>query len=107
MIDEPTASLDPKTARQIMRLICEVCRERNLPAIISLHDVLLAKMFVDRIVGLRAGEIVFDGTPAELNTSQLSEIYGEEDWTQIHDDAAEEQATEDPHARQERMAGLT
>ena len=107
LIDEPTASLDPKTARQIMRLICEVCRERNLPAIISLHDVLLAKMFVDRVIGLRAGEIVFDGTPAELNTARLSEIYGEEDWTQIHDDEAEEHATEDTHAHQERMAGLT
>ncbi|MBQ0817497.1 MAG: phosphonate ABC transporter ATP-binding protein, partial [Methyloceanibacter sp.] len=44
LVDEPTASLDPKTARQIMRLICEVCREQTLPAIISLHDVLLAKM---------------------------------------------------------------
>lgn len=107
LIDEPTASLDPKTARQIMRLICEVCRERNLPAIISLHDVLLAKMFVDRVIGLRAGEIVFDGTRTELNTARLSEIYGEEDWTQIHDDEAEENATEDTHARQERMAGLT
>jgi phosphonate transport system ATP-binding protein len=74
LIDEPTASLDPKTARQIMRLICEVCRERNLPAIISLHDVMLAKMFVDRIIGLRAGEIVFDGAPSKLNTATLTEI---------------------------------
>ncbi len=107
LIDEPTASLDPKTARQIMRLICEVCRERELPAIISLHDVVLAKMFVDRIVGLGAGEIVFDGPPAALNTARLSEIYGEEDWTEIHDDDAEPSELDDAHARQERMAGLT
>lgn len=107
LIDEPTASLDPKTARQIMRLICEVCRERELPAIISLHDVVLAKMFVDRMIGLRAGEIVFDGPPAALNTAQLSEIYGEEDWTQIHDDEDDPSAMDDTHARQERMAGLT
>ncbi|MGH6734694.1 MAG: phosphonate ABC transporter ATP-binding protein [Methyloceanibacter sp.] len=110
LIDEPTASLDPKTARQIMRLICEVCRERSLPAIISMHDVLLAKMFVDRIIGLRAGEIVFDGAPAMLNTATLTEIYGEEDWTQIHqgDDDGDERAM--AHALEpppeERMAGL-
>jgi len=109
LVDEPTASLDPKTARQIMRLICEICRERTLPAIISLHDVLLAKMFVDRIIGLRAGEIVFDGPPSELNTAMLTEIYGEEDWTQIHGDEADvaEEAPEEAHAPEERMAGLT
>lgn len=110
LVDEPTASLDPKTARQIMRLICEICRERNLPAIVSLHDVVLAKMFVDRIIGLRAGVIVFDGAPSELNTAMLTEIYGEEDWTQIHDgtdDEPTQDAALDTHAREERMAGLT
>jgi phosphonate transport system ATP-binding protein len=106
LVDEPTASLDPKTARQIMRLICEICRERTLPAIISLHDVLLAKMFVDRIIGLRAGQIVFDGAPAALNTAMLTEIYGEEDWTQIHDDSDDGDPALDAHAREERMAGL-
>jgi phosphonate transport system ATP-binding protein len=108
LVDEPTASLDPKTARQIMRLICEVCRERSLPAIISMHDVPLARMFADRIIGLRAGEIVFDGSPAELDKSILTEIYGEEDWTQIHDDeeVPAQGNAEDRHAREERMAGL-
>lgn len=110
LVDEPTASLDPKTARQIMRLICEVCREQTLPAIISLHDVLLAKMFVDRIIGLRAGEIVFDGVPSKLNTTILTEIYGEEDWTEI-DDNGHEQAADKADASElsteERMAGLT
>ncbi len=109
LVDEPTASLDPKTARQIMRLICEVCRERSLPAIISMHDVPLARMFADRIIGLRAGEIVFDGSPAKLDKSILTEIYGEEDWTQIHDDeeVPAQGNAEDRHAREERMAGLS
>ena len=106
LVDEPTASLDPKTARQIMRLICEVCRERALPAIISLHDVPLAKMFADRIIGLRAGEIVFDGAPAALNDAKLTDIYGEEDWTQIHDEAHQEHGLSEDHERVERMAGL-
>jgi phosphonate transport system ATP-binding protein len=109
LVDEPTASLDPKTARQIMRLICEVCRERGLPAIISMHDVPLAKMFADRVIGLSAGEIVFDGPPERLDRAVLTEIYGEEDWTQIHTD--EETGTpeipEDRRASEERMAGLT
>jgi phosphonate transport system ATP-binding protein len=109
LVDEPTASLDPKTSRQIMRLICEVCRERHLPAIISMHDVPLARMFADRVIGLRAGEIVFDGAPAKLDKTVLTEIYGEEDWTQIHndEDVEAQDKAEYRHAREERMAGLS
>ena len=80
LVDEPTASLDPKTSRQIMRLICELCEERNLSAIINIHDVALAKLFVQRIVGLQAGQIVFDGSPESLDSDVLTQIYGEEDW---------------------------
>lgn len=80
LVDEPTASLDPKTSRQIMRLITELCRERGLAAIINIHDVALAQMFVPRVVGLRFGEIVFDGLPTALTPEKLTEIYGEEDW---------------------------
>lgn len=80
LVDEPTASLDPKTSRQIMRLICELCLERKLSAIINIHDVLLAQMFAERIVGLRLGEIVYDGPPSGLTPDVLTEIYGEEDW---------------------------
>ncbi len=81
LVDEPTASLDPKTSRQIMRLIVELCGERELAAIVNLHDVGLARTFAARVVGLRAGEIVFDGPPQELTPEALTRIYGEEDWT--------------------------
>ncbi len=81
LIDEPTAALDPRTARQIMRLISEICQEQQLPAIINIHDVQLAKQFVQRIVGLQAGEVVFDGKPLELNEQVLTTIYGAEDWS--------------------------
>jgi len=80
LVDEPTASLDPKTSRQIMRLICELCLERQLAAIINIHDVLLAQMFTRRIVGLQSGAIIYDGTPEELTPEVLTRIYGEEDW---------------------------
>ncbi len=82
LVDEPTASLDPKTSRQIMRLICELCEERGLSAVINIHDVLLAQMFAQRIVGLRLGEVVYDGAPDGLTADVLTEIYGEEDWSQ-------------------------
>ncbi len=80
LVDEPTASLDPKTSRQIMRLIVELCRERNLAAIINIHDVALAQMFVERVIGLELGAIVFDGPPEALTADVLTQIYGEEDW---------------------------
>nr|WP_289851828.1 phosphonate ABC transporter ATP-binding protein [Marinobacter salexigens] len=83
LADEPTASLDPKTSRQIMRLIQSVCREMNLPAIINIHDVVLAQNFTDRIIGLQAGKVVFDGLPSALSHEALTRIYGAEDWGQM------------------------
>ncbi|MDE0811229.1 MAG: phosphonate ABC transporter ATP-binding protein [Alphaproteobacteria bacterium] len=80
LVDEPTASLDPKTSRQIMRLINELCAERGLAAIINIHDVLLAQMFSQRIVGLELGSIVYDGPPDQLTSDVLTRIYGEENW---------------------------
>lgn len=95
LIDEPTASLDPKTSRQIMRLIVEICREDGLPAIINIHDVVLAQQFADRIIGLQAGRVVFDGTPAQLTEDALTRIYGAEDWTAMRKGAAEDAEAED------------
>lgn len=80
LVDEPTASLDPKTSRQVMRLIVELVQERNLQCIINIHDVVLAKQFAQRIVGLQDGKIVFEGQSAELDINVLNTIYGEEDW---------------------------
>ena len=95
LVDEPTASLDPKTSRQIMRLICELCEERGLSAIINIHDVALAKLFVQRIVGLQAGEVVFDGPPESLDSSVLTQIYGEEDWEATSKDKSSSEDVDD------------
>ena len=81
LVDEPTASLDPKTSRQIMRLIQELCSERGLTAIINIHDVFLAQMFSQRVVGLELGTVVYDGKPEGLTPEVLTRIYGEEDWS--------------------------
>ena len=99
LVDEPTASLDPKTSRQIMRLIVEVCAERKLAAIVNIHDVALAQMFVERIIGLKAGQVVFDGPPDALDAAALTTIYGEEDWSRtIREDAEEEHSVDQPVA---------
>jgi phosphonate transport system ATP-binding protein len=92
LVDEPTASLDPKTSRQIMRLIRELCAERGLAAIINIHDVALAQMFSERVVGLKQGEIVYDGSPEGLTPDVLTEIYGEEDWEKTIEKVEDEDA---------------
>ncbi|MDH3476327.1 MAG: phosphonate ABC transporter ATP-binding protein [Rhodospirillales bacterium] len=119
LVDEPTASLDPKTSRQIMRLICELCEERQLAAIINIHDVALAQMFVQRVVGLQLGSIVYDGPPEGLTPEALTEIYGEEDWEATirkvdEDEAPAEEAEAEvngepaaPLPDPERLAGMT
>ena len=94
LVDEPTASLDPKTSRQIMRLINELCSERGLTAIINIHDVILAQMFAQRIVGLANGEVVYDGKPEGLTPEVLTQIYGEEDWTATIEKVDEEDEEE-------------
>jgi len=81
LVDEPTASLDPKTSRQIMRLLVELAHENNTPALVNIHDVALAQTFSDRIIGLADGRIVFDGTAADVTSDVLTQIYGEEDWS--------------------------
>ncbi len=100
LVDEPTASLDPKTSRQIMRLLTEICAERGLPAIVNIHDVPLAQQFMQRIVGLRAGAVVFDGSPAALTQGALTQIYGEEDWNAMRNgDLEQADAEEDAKNR--------
>jgi phosphonate transport system ATP-binding protein len=118
LVDEPTASLDPKTSRQIMRLIKELCFERKLSAIINIHDVMMAQLFAERVVGLQLGEIVYDGQPTGLTAEVLTKIYGEEDWSATirkvevdmdeaakHPDNVISLESRPPH--RDRMAGLT
>lgn len=95
LVDEPTASLDPKTSRQVMRLIIELVQERKLACIINIHDVILAKQFAQRIIGLQSGVVVYEGRSEDLNTSILTQIYGEEDWNVKKKDSNSEESDED------------
>jgi phosphonate transport system ATP-binding protein len=80
LADEPTSSLDPKTSVEIMELIARRAGERDIPVIVNIHNVDLARRFADRIVGMSMGEVVFDGPPRALEDSHLLTIYGGEGW---------------------------
>jgi phosphonate transport system ATP-binding protein len=75
LADEPVASLDPATAEQVLELLVRICREDGLTAVLSLHQVDLARTYGERILGLSRGEVVFDGPPAALAEAPLRRIY--------------------------------
>lgn len=76
LADEPVASLDPATAVRVLELMHGICREQGIAAAVSLHQVDLATRFADRIVGISAGRVVFEGTSAEIDAAALHAIYG-------------------------------
>ena len=75
LADEPVASLDPATSEKILRLLHRICREDDLTAVVSLHQVDLAKMFADRIIGLADGKVVFDGIAQQITDHVCRQIY--------------------------------
>ena len=80
LADEPTSSLDPKTSVEIMDILSALAGERDIPVIVNIHNVELAKRFAQRIVGMTGGKIVYDGPPDGLTDEDLRMIYGGEDW---------------------------
>ncbi len=80
LADEPTSSLDPKTAVEIMELLHGVSARERVPVIVNIHNVELARRFAARIVGLSQGRVVFDGPPQALDDALLDTIYGGEGW---------------------------
>jgi phosphonate transport system ATP-binding protein len=75
LVDEPTSSLDPETSRAVMDLLAEIAAEDEIPVLINIHEVELAQDYADRIVGLRDGETVFEGSPADLDDDARDRIY--------------------------------
>ena len=76
LVDEPTSSLDPRTSESVLRLIVELAAEDGIPALVNIHDVPLARAFARRVIGLREGEIVYDGAVGGLTAAALATIYG-------------------------------
>lgn len=78
LCDEPIASLDPSSAMTIMDKLYEMTQKHHITCIANLHQVDVAKKYSTRIIGLREGDVVFDGTPEELTTDAITEIYGKD-----------------------------
>jgi phosphonate transport system ATP-binding protein len=76
LADEPVASLDPPTSHVVMRDLQRINRDLGITTIVNLHFLDLAKVYGDRIIGLRAGELVYDGTGAQADENVFRDIYG-------------------------------
>ncbi len=76
LADEPVASLDPPTSHVVMRDLQRINRELGITTIINLHFLDLAKVYGERIIGLRGGELVYDGNAANANENVFRDIYG-------------------------------
>ena len=75
LCDEPIASLDPKSSRMVMETLQRLTRQRKITCIVNLHQVDFALEYSDRIIGLRAGQKVFEGTPDEATPQTIRSIY--------------------------------
>ncbi|HZQ97772.1 MAG TPA: phosphonate ABC transporter ATP-binding protein [Chloroflexota bacterium] len=78
LADEPVASLDPATSHSVMRYLEEINREDGITVIANLHFLSLARRYATRVVALKAGRIVFDGPPTEIDETRFRAIYGED-----------------------------
>ncbi len=75
LADEPVASVDPARAQQVMDLLLDLADSRDIPLVISMHDLELARRNMSRLIGLRNGRVLFDSTPGEVSESTIKELY--------------------------------
>ena len=78
LADEPVAALDPITAKQVMDDFKKINKELNMSVLINIHHVDLALKYADRVIGIKAGEIVYDGAAKDVTNEVLKQIYGRE-----------------------------
>ena len=78
LADEPVASLDPATSHSVMKYLEEINRQDGITVLCNLHFLSLARRYATRVVALKAGRIVFDGPPGEIDHVRFRQIYGEE-----------------------------
>ena len=78
LADEPVAALDPITAKQVMYDFKKINKELNMSVLINIHHVDLALKYADRVIGIKAGEIVYDGPATKVDSEVLKQIYGRE-----------------------------
>jgi phosphonate transport system ATP-binding protein len=78
LADEPVASLDPATSHTVLKYLEQLNKQDGLTVMCSLHFLSLARTYASRIIALKAGELVFDGLPTEIDDARFKSIYGEE-----------------------------
>jgi len=78
LADEPVASLDPATSHSVMKYLEQLNKEDGITVLCSLHFLSLARRYGTRIIALKAGQIVYDGLPRDIDEKRFKEIYGEE-----------------------------
>ncbi|ERJ11310.1 phosphonate ABC transporter ATP-binding protein [Haloplasma contractile] len=76
LADEPVASLDPPTSHQVMKDLKKINREDHITTIVNLHFIDMAMEYADRIIGMRDGKVVFDGSAKNVTEATFEEIYG-------------------------------
>ncbi|MFH1173773.1 MAG: phosphonate ABC transporter ATP-binding protein [archaeon] len=81
LADEPVSNLDPKLMKEIMDLLKNICEEKGITLVTSLHFLDFAKRYASRIIAMKEGKIVFDGKPGDLTEKDIVDIYGKtKDW---------------------------
>ena len=75
LADEPVASLDPKTSRTVLTYLKKSCKESNIAVLCNLHQIDYALEFAERVVGLSAGRVVYDGPPSGVSGDVIRSIY--------------------------------
>lgn len=93
LADEPVASLDPVTANQVMEDFRRINQEMNMTVIINIHHVELALAFANRIIGIRDGEVIYDGPSEEVNDQILQRIYNDKEAKEDQSNYAREMVT--------------
>ena len=78
LADEPVASLDPATSHSVMKYLEEINRQDGITVLCNLHFLSLARRYATRVIALKAGQIVYDGSPRDIDQDRFREIYGEE-----------------------------
>jgi phosphonate transport system ATP-binding protein len=78
LADEPVASLDPATSNSIMQYFEKINKERGTTVICNLHFLSLVRRYASRVIALKAGEIIYEGLPGEIDETWFKTIYGEE-----------------------------
>jgi phosphonate transport system ATP-binding protein len=76
LADEPIASLDPRNTRVVMDALQRINRHHGITVLCNLHSLDLARGYCDRLIGMAAGRVVFDGAPGELTDAASRELYG-------------------------------